>query len=113
MLAEHPTAFGRALGALEFFAAPHREVALVGEPSAADTRELAAVVARAFRPDVVVALRAPAGSPALPLLEGRAALAGRATAYVCRNYACDRPTSDAGELAQQLGDPVAGLGGIH
>jgi uncharacterized protein YyaL (SSP411 family) len=113
MLAEHPTAFGRALGALEFFAAPHREVALVGEPSAADTRELAAVVARAFRPDVVVALRAPAGSPALPLLEGREALAGRATAYVCRNYACDRPTSDAGELAQQLGDAVPGLGGIH
>jgi uncharacterized protein YyaL (SSP411 family) len=106
MLAEHPTAFGRALAALEFFAAPHREVALVGEPSDVETRKLAAVVARAFRPDVVVALRTPAGSLALPLLEGRDALAGRATAYVCRNYACDRPTTDAGELAQQLGDPV-------
>ena len=36
------------------------------------------------------------------LLAGKKALEGRATAYVCRNYACQAPTSDPEELRRQL-----------
>jgi len=36
------------------------------------------------------------------LLESRPLLGGHATAYVCRNYACDAPTTNAGELQEQL-----------
>jgi uncharacterized protein YyaL (SSP411 family) len=45
------------------------------------------------------------GDPAtstLPLLEGREAIDGKATAYVCRNYACDLPVTDRDSLRQQL-----------
>jgi len=31
---------------------------------------------------------------------------GRATAYVCRDFACQRPTTDADELRQQLTEGV-------
>ncbi len=110
MLGEHPSAFGRLLSALEFFAVPHREIALVGPSAAPATRALADVVARAFRPDLVVALRDPAQPDALAvaLLEGREMLDGGPAAYLCRNYACERPTGDPEELARQLDGSLSG-----
>lgn len=39
---------------------------------------------------------------AVPLLAGRHLLDGRPTAYVCRNFACQRPTTDPAELGRQL-----------
>jgi len=38
----------------------------------------------------------------IPLLEARTAVDGKATAYVCRNYACDLPATDRATLARQL-----------
>jgi uncharacterized protein YyaL (SSP411 family) len=32
---------------------------------------------------------------------------GRATAYVCQDFACQTPTSDPDELSTQLGDAMA------
>jgi hypothetical protein len=46
-----------------------------------------------------------AGSAAgIPLLEGREAVGGKPTAYVCRNYACELPVTDRAALARQLED---------
>ena len=39
---------------------------------------------------------------AVPLLRDRAAIDGAATAYLCRGFACQRPTTDPAELARQL-----------
>jgi uncharacterized protein YyaL (SSP411 family) len=39
---------------------------------------------------------------AVPLLEGKRALGGKATAYVCRGRTCDLPTSDPRVFAAQL-----------
>ena len=36
--------------------------------------------------------------------DGMKAIDGRATAYVCVNYACSRPTQDSGEMLRLL-DP--------
>jgi len=38
----------------------------------------------------------------VPLLEARAAVDGKPTAYVCRNYACELPVTDRAALAKQL-----------
>ena len=43
-----------------------------------------------------------ATAAALPLLEGRGLVDGKPTAYVCENYACRLPVTDAGALAAQL-----------
>ena len=41
-------------------------------------------------------------SAGMPLLQGREAVGGQATAYVCRNYTCDLPATDRATLARQL-----------
>jgi uncharacterized protein YyaL (SSP411 family) len=80
------------------------EVAVVGEPSDAATRELLAPVWAAWRPAQVLALAPDAAiaSSVVPLLADRIALDGRPTAYVCRNFACNLPVSDATALVEQL-----------
>ncbi len=39
---------------------------------------------------------------AIPLLEGRSAGDGPATAYVCRNGTCKMPVTEPGDLEEQL-----------
>jgi uncharacterized protein YyaL (SSP411 family) len=105
-LARYPTGFGRALAAAEFALGTPQEIALVGDPSAADTQALREPIARAFLPNKVLVLRAPGeGPPAIdsPLLADRVQIGGRATAYVCEHYVCQLPVTDADALRAQLG----------
>jgi uncharacterized protein len=52
------------------------------------------VVRAEFRPHLVLA----GGGGDVPLLEGRGAVDGRAAAYVCERFACQRPVTDPDEL---------------
>ena len=104
-MARYPTGFGRYLAAAEFALGAPKEIALVGEPDAADTRALREAIFRPYRPNKVVVLRRPGEEPAAipsPLLEERAQIDGRATAYVCENYACKLPVADPERLIEQL-----------
>ena len=94
----HPQAFGHLLRALDFHLAPTREVALVGS----DVSALARVVRARLRPHVVLA-GGPGPSDAIGLLSGRTPIDGRAAAYVCERFACQRPVTSPDELAQLLG----------
>jgi len=93
---QHPQAFGHLLAAIDFYASPTREVALVGPERA----PLERVVRGAFRPHVVLAGGEQDG---VPLLEGRVPVDGRATAYVCEHFACRAPVTEPAELAELLG----------
>jgi uncharacterized protein YyaL (SSP411 family) len=96
----HPQAFGHLLQAIDFYVSPVREVALVGE----DLRALERAVRSAFRPHVVLAgAREAEDVDGVPLLEGRTAVDGRPAAYVCENFACQRPVTEPEELAALLG----------
>jgi uncharacterized protein YyaL (SSP411 family) len=103
-LPRYPTAFAQWLVALELAHADVVEVALVGAPDDPDMDALAAVVDRGYAPFRVVARSPSPGGSAVPLLAGREALGGRATAYVCRRFACRRPVTDAASLAAQLAE---------
>jgi uncharacterized protein YyaL (SSP411 family) len=96
----YPLGFARALNALDFLLGHPKEVAIVGAPQAADTRELRRVVFEPFVPNKVVA---GTGAP-IALLEGRAPRNGHATAYVCEHYVCEAPTTDPDELRRLLLD---------
>ncbi|CAA9487746.1 MAG: Uncharacterized protein YyaL, partial [uncultured Rubrobacteraceae bacterium] len=100
-----PSAFGRLLAALDFSTSDTREIAIVGNPDAPDTKTLLDVVYARYLPNKVVAGRAeddaePAGL--IPLLAQRPTRDGKPTAYVCEGYACQAPTTDPEELARQL-----------
>jgi uncharacterized protein len=92
---KHPQAFGHLLQALDFHLSPVKEVALAG----ADLRPLERVVRAEFRPHIVLAGGRHDG---VPLLEGREPVDGQAAAYVCEQFACQRPVTEPEELERLL-----------
>ncbi len=100
--AQHPTGFSQWLQAYQLANTPIVEVAIVGDPEADDTRALLAVAGKGRHPERVVASSATPATSSVPLLHDRTAIEGAATAYVCRDFACQRPTNDPMELARQL-----------
>jgi uncharacterized protein YyaL (SSP411 family) len=98
----YPTGFAQWLSAMDLALAPVVEVAIVGDPEDSATAALLAETRRAFRPNQVTALAADPGTSAIPLMAERVAIDGRATAYVCRAFACRLPVGDAAALRTQL-----------
>jgi uncharacterized protein len=94
----HPTAFGHLLQAIDFYLAPTREVALVGDEIA----PLARTFRAKLRPHAVLAGGPGTGATAVPLLEGRTPVDGQAAAYVCENFSCRMPVTAANELEALL-----------
>jgi uncharacterized protein YyaL (SSP411 family) len=104
LMARHPGGFGRFLCALDFQLGPVVEVALV-TPRGASDGALAREVFGRYLPNRAVAGMVAgdtAAATGIPLLEGRQAVDGRATAYVCENYACQLPVTEPAALARQL-----------
>jgi uncharacterized protein YyaL (SSP411 family) len=100
-----PLGFGRALCALDLSLGPSREVAIVGDPHAADTQRMVHEVRDTWRPNTVVAVAAATDGEAIEaveLLRDRPEVDGVATAYVCERFACQRPTTSPEELREQL-----------
>ena len=100
--ATYPTAFAQWLSALDFALGRPKEIAIVGDPAGADTRALLRVVRDAYRPNLVVAVGSAGDGTTVPLLAGRKATDGMATAYVCENFTCQMPVTDPEALAGQL-----------
>ena len=94
-----PGAFGHLLCAIDFHSARVREVALVGSA----VGPLLEVVRERYRPHVVLAAAEEATDTSVALLEGRKALGGAATAYVCEHFSCQAPVSDPAALRSLLG----------
>ncbi|MGK3937457.1 thioredoxin domain-containing protein [Streptomyces caeruleatus] len=103
-----PRFVGWGLAVAEAFLDGPREVAVVG-PAAADeaTRALHRTALLGTAPGAVVAVGAPGGDE-LPLLADRVLVEGRPTAYVCRHFTCDAPTTDAEALRAALGGRPVG-----
>ena len=99
-LGRSPTAFGKTLNALDFALGEPQEVAIVGHPTAPDTLAMIEVLNHHYLPNTVAAVAAP-GDPAastIPLLRDRPQQGERATAYVCRSFTCEAPTTDVAQL---------------
>ncbi|MBI4259321.1 MAG: thioredoxin domain-containing protein, partial [Actinobacteria bacterium] len=105
LLVRAPSGLGHALSALDLYLSPVREVAIVGDPSADDTRRLVGEVWERYLPNRVLAVGAPGDDEAaatVPLLAGRPSVDGRATAYVCERFVCRQPVTEPEALAAQL-----------
>ncbi|CAN5762170.1 thioredoxin domain-containing protein [soil metagenome] len=102
-LAQAPLGYGElAVGAERLLAGP-LEVALVGETGGQDVSALEAVVRETWRPGVVLAVGSGGGSP-VPLLADRPTRDDKPTAYLCRGFVCEAPTTQPSVLASQLSE---------
>ena len=101
----YPSAFGRALSALDFYLDLPLEIAIVGNSTDKRLSDLLRVVWQTYVPNRVVVLCTEGHETAaaiIPLLRGRDALASGPTAFVCQAYTCKIPAHTAAELLPQL-----------
>jgi uncharacterized protein YyaL (SSP411 family) len=102
-----PQALPQLLCALELAFLPPRHVVLAGDPAAADFRALAAVLSERLGPRRAL-LAADGGegqrwlATKAPWLAEMRPVGGRATAYVCEEFACQAPVTTAAELRARL-----------
>ncbi len=106
-VAQAPLAYTQFLCGLDFALGPTREVLLIGQEGADDTKRMIHTAFSGFHPTVVVLFkpsgRGKAGIDSLaPFAASNQAVQGRATAYLCEGFACHRPTTDPDELARLL-----------
>jgi hypothetical protein len=99
----HPQALAHLLCAMDFYLASVKEVALVAPAAGDGLGELAAVVRSGFRPHMVLA-GGPEGTERPELMKDRGTVDGQPAAYVCENFACQRPVTEPDALAASLGD---------
>ena len=108
-MTRYPTMFGHALGAADIAVNGAIEVAIAGDLGANDFSAFTSEVARHYLPSLVMAGGAGDAVRGLVLMDGRAAIGGSATGYVCQNSVCDLPTTDVAAFAGQLTRAVGGL----
>ncbi|HEX7077998.1 MAG TPA: thioredoxin domain-containing protein [Candidatus Eisenbacteria bacterium] len=111
-VARMPAAHTQFLIALDFAFGPTREIVVAGEAEAPDTRALLAEARRHYLPRTVLLLREPgergeALARLAPFTAAQATAGGKAAAYVCENFACKAPVTDAAALESLLLPPTS------
>jgi uncharacterized protein YyaL (SSP411 family)/aryl-alcohol dehydrogenase-like predicted oxidoreductase len=104
-IARHPRAFAKSLMVLDLLLEGPVELAFVGAEGG-EMDALRRQAAAHYLPNRIVGHHDPAqGNATLPLLAGKDTVAGRAALYVCRDFACQRPVTTAGDVAAVLESP--------
>ncbi len=106
-VASSPVAYTQLMVALDFALGPSYEVVVAGEPGAQDVSAMLRALRAGFIPNKVVLFRPDGQSPAISRLADftryQESVDGKATAYVCRSYNCEFPTTDADAMLDLLG----------
>jgi len=106
-LAAAPHAHCQMMAAVDFLLGPSVEIVVAGSLDDPATKAMIAAARAAWAPTAVL-LHRPAvdDAPILrlaPAIAGQRAIGGKATGYVCRNFACELPVHDAETLRERLG----------
>jgi uncharacterized protein YyaL (SSP411 family) len=106
-LARVPVALPAMLTACEFYLAAPRQIVVVGPRDSAGTRALLRAFHSRFVANRIVLLvdteeTRHALAAGIPAIEAMQLAGGLPSAYVCRNYACQLPVTEAAQLAELL-----------
>jgi uncharacterized protein YyaL (SSP411 family) len=98
-----PSSFTQLMVALDFALGPTYEVVLAGDPKAEDMKQMLEAIQAGYIPNKVVIFRpmnqeSPEINHIAPFAKDMVCIDGKATAYVCRNYSCELPTTDVNEV---------------
>jgi uncharacterized protein len=94
---QYPQAFGEALNATDMLVRGIQEVAIIGNPTQAETKAFLAYINRQYFPNVVMALareEVDVSKHPVPLVHNRPLKEGLPTVYVCQQFVCSNPTND-------------------
>jgi uncharacterized protein len=105
-----PSTVAQMACALDFYLAKPKQIVIAGKADVADTRAMLHAVRKRYLPNAIVILADGGESQKtlkklLPFLETIKSIDGKATAYVCVNYACQLPTNDRSKFVELLGKP--------
>lgn len=105
---EQPMVYPVALCGLDFTFGPAHEIVISGGKDDLDTRAMIEALRKEFRPNQVILLRTPENADALaklaPYTGTQLSINGKATAYVCRNFACKVPTNEVVTMLESVGE---------
>lgn len=95
------------LSAVDFQIGPNHEVVIVGDPTSADTKAMINALRREYLPNTVAIFKpsteeAPEIAKIAEYTKEHTAIDGKATAYVCSNFSCKKPTTDPEEMLRIL-----------
>ena len=108
-VSRNSSAHAQLMCALDFGVGPSHEIVIAGPVGGDDTARMLRALRGTFVPNKVVLLR-PSGAEAPPITQiagftkNQKSVDGKATAYVCMNYACKLPTTDARQMLAFLTD---------
>jgi uncharacterized protein YyaL (SSP411 family) len=107
-IAESPSQYAQMMLALDTVLGPAGEIVIAGDPEAADTKAMLREARSRYLPNVVVILRPPGDEAPIvklaPFVLDLTQRDGKATAYFCRNFTCQAPTTDPAALAKLLAE---------
>ncbi|MFQ5964735.1 MAG: thioredoxin domain-containing protein [Candidatus Scalinduaceae bacterium] len=102
-----PSGYTQMMVALGFGIGPSYEIVIVGNPQARDTKEMLNSLRKHFIPNKVVILKP--NNQKLPdiirlaeFTKDQSSIDGKATAYVCLDYACKMPTTNTKKMLELL-----------
>lgn len=104
---DYPKGYAHFLMALQFALGPTKEIVLTGKPGSEGWREMTSVLHSHFLPNSVLVVRPDNGEAReieelVPYVREQRSLEGKATAYVCENFACMAPTTDLNRLVEAI-----------
>ena len=106
-LAEAPMAHTQFMNALDFMIGPSREIVIAGDPDSEITVRMIEKIHARFLPNKILMLRGLGENldqlvELSPFVEPLLPIGDRPTAYVCEQYACKTPVTDADSLENVL-----------
>jgi uncharacterized protein YyaL (SSP411 family) len=117
MMERAPAAAGQLLIALDLWLGPVQELVLLGGTDDEVNSEAQGVIQTAYLPNRVLAYRPgataveSADSPLAPLFDGRTAVDGQPTLYICENFTCQAPVVGVEAIRQAIA-ALAQPGGV-
>jgi uncharacterized protein YyaL (SSP411 family) len=103
----YPAGYSIYMAAVDMAVHAGKEIVIAGDPDKEDTQAMIRAVQTAYLPDAILILN-PTGAKGeeaaqlMPIVQDKKALGGKATVYLCENYACQSPTNDLDELLEHL-----------
>ena len=104
---KYPAGYTQFMSGVDFLVGPSFEVVIAGPSNGKDTKKLLAFLAKDYTPNKVVIFRptdikAPQITSLAPFIKYYEGIKGKATAYVCRDYNCNLPTTDGDKMIELL-----------